>query len=470
MILVYFIAALVLSGLILRQKERKNIRVLSAIFIAIQFMFLLYTIMNKGATEISFFTYDALGLLFFGVLSILAASTLYYSIIYLDEETVAQYRIYFISFIILCAAITGAYFSNNATLSWILIEATTLSAALLIYHRRTPRALEAAWKYVLICSIGIALAYLGILFLSIMLKGQHELNLSYDSLRQAAQTANPLHLKIAFLLIFMGYSAKMEVFPLYSIGIDANHAVPTPMSGFFSTALVNLGFVSIFRIYSVVSVSEIAQWSQNVLLIGGLISLLVAAVYLLQVRHYKRLLSYSTVENMGIVLLALSFGKAGCFVAIFHTLMHSFVKSTAFYSLSRVGKLYNGYKMDSIGGYWLLNPIGATALILCLVGLIAMPPSPLFVSELITFKLTLSHNKWLIFGLILLLLCFVLYALLTKILHICYSQQTGIDRSVSKVEFKKTYLQFILLGVFFFFGIFQPQWFVNLISDILATF
>ncbi|MDR1054330.1 MAG: hydrogenase 4 subunit F [Prevotellaceae bacterium] len=448
------------------------VNILATVFIGIQFIFLIYTIFNRNATDVHFFTYDNLGLLFFTVLSILAASTLYYSIAYLDEETLSQYRIYFISFIILCAAITGAYFSNNATLSWILIEATTLAAAMLIYHRRTPRALEAAWKYVLICSIGIALAYLGILFLSIMLKGQHEMNLSYESLRMAAQTANPLHLKIAFLLIFIGYSAKMEVFPLYSIGIDANHAALAPMSGFFSTALVNLGFISIFRIYNVILVSEIAEWSQNVLLIGGFISILVAAVYLLQVKHYKRLLSYSTVENMGIVLVSMSFGKIGCFFAIFHTLMHSFVKSSSFYSISRIGKLYDGYKMDSIGGYWKINPIGAVALLLCLVGLIAVPPSPLFISELTVFQLMLLHDRWFIFIIITLLLCFVLYALLSKLLYICYSTPSGnnIFNKIDDAERRKVYAQFILLGIFFFFGIFQPEWFVNLITDAIPSF
>ena len=409
MILVYFLAALALSGLIYIQNGRKKVNTSAFLFIIVQFAFLAYTIINKDATEIKFFTYDTLGLLFFGVLAILAASTLYYSIHYLDEESHKQYRIYFISFILLCASITGAYFSNNATLSWILIEATTLSAAMLVYNRRTHRALEAAWKYVLVCSIGIALAYLGILFLSIMLKGHHELNLSYDSLRLAAQSANPLHLKIAFLLIFIGYSAKMEVFPLYSIGIDANHAVPTPMSGFFSTALVNVGFISIFRIYSVVFESGIGKWMQGVLLTAGIISLLVAAVYLLQVKHYKRFLAYSTVENMGIVLIALSFGKAGCIIAIFHTLMHSFIKSGSFYSLSRLGKIYGGYRMDSIGGYWQVNPLGAVSILLCLVGLAAVPPSALFISELKLCQLTLSSG-WLLFAAMAVFLCFVLYA------------------------------------------------------------
>ena len=467
MILVYFLTAIILSGLIYIQKECKTIHILATMFMLAQFVFLAYTIINRNTTDVRFFTYDTLGILFFAVLALLAASTLYYSINYLDEETLKQNSIYFISFILLCASITGAYFSNNVTLSWILIEATTLSAAMLIYHRRTSRSLEAAWKYVLVCSIGIALAYLGILFLSIMLKGQHELNLSYENLSLAAQTANPLHLKIAFLLILIGYSAKMEVFPLYSIGIDANHAVPTPMSGFFSTALVNLGFISIFRIFKVLSVSEVAAWSQNVLLISGIISVLIATIYLLKVKHYKRLFAYSTVENMGIVLIAMSLGKAGCFIAIFHILTHSFIKSTSYYSLSRIGKIYKGYRMELLGGYWNVSPLASVALLLCMVGLIAVPPSALFISELMLFKQLLLNNNWIVFIVIAFLLCFAIYALLTKIMHICYFSELNAPDKINRAEQNKIYLQFLIIGIFFFLGIYQPEFLKSLIAEII---
>lgn len=466
MILIYFLSALLSSGLILRQKERKKIHIVTVTFLVIQFIFLGYTLCYKNTTELYFFTYDALGLLFFIVLSILAASTFYFSIQYLDEETIKQYRTYFVSFIMLCACITGAYFSNNATLSWILIEATTLAAAMLIFHRHTPRALEAAWKYVLICSIGIALAYLGILFLSIMLKGQHELNLSYSSLQLAVQNANPLHLKIAFLLIFIGYSAKMEVFPLYSIGIDANHAIPAPMSAFFSTALVNLGFISIFRIYDIVLLSDIGAWVQNVLLIAGVLSILIAAIYLLQVKHYKRLFAYSTVENMGIILVALSLGKTGYYIAILHALMHSLVKASSFYSLSRVGKIYGSYQMNNIGNYWRVNPVGAISLLLCLVGLIASPPSPLFITELSLFKTLLLNHQWIVFLVTALFLCVIMYALLTKILHIIYSSSNNKPLPINKNENRYNYILILLLGIFFFIGIYQPSWFIHLINEI----
>jgi hydrogenase-4 component F len=435
---------------------------LTFVFLVVQALFLLYTILKKDSTEIGIFKYDSLGILFFGTLVLISFAVFYHSKKYLDKEAAKQTGLYNMAFVSLCASITGAYFSNNVTATWVLIEATTLGSALLVYHRRTERALEAAWKYVFVCSIGILIAYLGILFLSIVLKNQHG-NMSFGSLAEAIPAANPLYLKLAFVLVLTGYSCKMEYFPLYPIGIDANHVTPTPMSAFFSTAMVNLGFVSIFRIYRLLFNSPIFPWAQNVMFVAGFISLLVAAVYIAQVEHCKRLLAYSTVENMGIALLILSTGEAGTVYAIFHVLMHSFVKSTVFMRLSVIGKIFGSYKLENLGGYWQISPQGSLVLILCLLGLTAIPPSALFVSEMYVFS-ALSKN---IITLILLIpiICIILYFLCRKLLKIIYAEKPENLVSFETDDKLTLWIQLALLAVFFFFGMYQPQWLMNMISE-----
>jgi hydrogenase-4 component F len=463
MILVYFLCAVIIIGLIYKETEQKNMFDLTFTFLVVQALFLLYTILNKDSTETGIFKYDSLGILFFGTLVIISFAVFYHSKKYLDREDAKQTRLYNIAFVSLCASITGAYFSNNVTATWVLIEATTLGSALLIYHRRTERALEAAWKYVFVCSIGILIAYLGILFLSIVLKNQHG-NMSFGSLAEAVPAANPLYLKLAFVLVLTGYSCKMEYFPLYPIGIDANHVTPTPMSAFFSTAMVNLGFVSIFRIYKLLFDSPVILWAQNVMFVAGFISLLVAAVYIAQVEHCKRLFAYSTVENMGIALLILSTGKTGVFYAVFHVLMHSFVKSTAFMRLSVIGKTYGSYKLKNLGGYRHISPKGSLVLILCLLGLTAIPPSALFISEMYVFS-ALSKN---IITLIVLIpvICIILYFLCTKLLKIVYSEKPETVLSVEKEDSLALCIQFALLAIFFVLGMYQPQWLMNMILEI----
>jgi hydrogenase-4 component F len=462
MILVYFLYAFAVIGLIFQSTTRKRIFDLTFVFLAAQALFLLYVIFNKDSTEIGIFKYDSLGILFFGTLVLISFAVFYHSKKYLDEEDDKQIRLYHIAFVSLCASISGAYFSDNVTATWVLIEATTLGSALLIYHRRTEKALEAAWKYVFVCSIGILIAYLGILFLSIVLKNQHG-NMSFGSLAEAIPTANPLYLKLAFVLVITGYSCKMEYFPLYPIGIDANHATPTPMSAFFSTAMVNMGFVSIFRIYKLLSGSPVFPWAQNVLFVAGFISLLVAAVYIAQIDHCKRLFAYSTVENMGIALLILSTGATGTVYAVFHVLMHSLVKSTAFMRLSVIGKTYGSYGLKSLGGYWQISKEGSLVLVLCLLGLTAIPPSALFISEIYVFS-TLSDN---IIALILsiLLICIILYFLCNKLLKIVYGAKPGQLLSFDKEDRLTLWIQFSFLGIFFFFGIYQPQWLMQMILE-----
>ncbi|MDR1593977.1 MAG: hydrogenase 4 subunit F [Prevotellaceae bacterium] len=463
MILVYFLCAFVITGLIYRETEQKKMFDLTFGFLVAQALFLLYVILNKDLTETGIFKYDSLGILFFGTLVIISFAVFYHSKKYLDKEDAKQTGLYNIAFVSLCASITGAYFSNNVTATWVLIEATTLGSALLIYHRRTERALEAAWKYVFVCSIGILIAYLGILFLSIVLKNQHG-NMSFGSLAEAIPTANPLYLKLAFVLVLTGYSCKMEYFPLYPIGIDANHVTPTPMSAFFSTAMVNLGFVSIFRIYKLLFDSPVLPWAQNVMFIAGVVSLLVAAVYIAQVEHCKRLFAYSTVENMGIALLILSTGKAGTFYAVFHVLMHSFVKSTAFMRLSVIGKTYGSYRLENLGGYRRISPKGSLVLILCLLGLTAIPPSALFISEMYVFS-ALSKN---IITLIILIsvICIILYFLCSKLLGIVYGDKPATVLSFEKEDSATLWIQFALLAIFFFVGMYQPQWLMNMILEV----
>jgi hydrogenase-4 component F len=462
MILAYFLCAFVVTGLIFRTTEQKKMFNLTLTFLVAQTLFLLYTILKKDATEIGIFKYDSLGILFFGTLVLISFAVFYHSKKYLDKEASKQTGLYNMAFVSLCASITGAYFSNNVTATWVLIEATTLGSALLIYHRRTERALEAAWKYVFVCSIGILIAYLGILFLSIVLKNQHG-NMSFDSLAEAIPAANPVYLKLAFVLVLTGYSCKMEYFPLYPIGIDANHVTPTPMSAFFSTAMVNLGFVSIFRIYKLLFYSSIFPWAQNVMFVAGFISLLVAAAYIVQVEHCKRLFAYSTVENMGIALLILSTGEVGMTYAVFHVLMHAFVKSTAFMRLSVIGKTYGSYKLENLGGYWQISPKGSLVLILCLFGLTAIPPSALFISEMYVFAALSEH--FIVLILLIPIICIILYFLCSKLLKIVYGEKPEKHTSPEKEDKLILWIQFALLAIFFFFGIYQPQWLMNMIAE-----
>jgi hydrogenase-4 component F len=265
------------------------------------------------------------------------------------------------------------------------------------------------------------MAYLGILLLSTV--AQHG-ELDYASLREAIALGNPLYLKVAFLLIVVGYSCKMEIFPLYTVGVDANYAAPAPASAFISTALVNAGFLAIMRIYTLFSAAgEVFAWARHVLILIGVLSLAVGAMFLRRTNNYKRFLSYSTVENMGIVAIGMGIGGVALWAAVFHVVCHTFVKSSMFFQVGIIRHIYDSYSINRIGNYLHINRTGALCFYIGTLVLLAFPPSPLFISEVMIFSEIVNVGSWWLLVVMLILMCVV--SMLYGCVH-CASTTTAI--------------------------------------------
>ena len=383
---------------------------------------------------------------------------------YLQGEDLRSYRLYFALLMLLTTAIAGAYFANNLAVTWIFLEATTLCSAGIIYHRRTAQALEAAWKYVFVCSTGIAMAYLGILLLAAATKCE---TLSYEAVTEAASSGNPLYLKTAFLLILSGYSCKLELFPLYTVGIDANFAAPAPASALISTGLVNAGFLALLRVYKLLAGTEVFPWVRSVLLIVGILSLGVGALFLRRTNNYKRFLSYSTVENMGIAAIGLGIGGIGVWAAVFHVVCHTLIKSSLFLQIAVVRQVYGNYRINRIGDYIHINRVGAVGLLTGMVVLVAFPPSPLFLSELMILKQTIADGRWWLVTGIMLLLCLVIYFFCSRLLRLCYQPRQD-ELHPSATDRALSWSALSLLAAAIGLGLWQPAFFRELIDRIAS--
>ena len=466
MLLTYILTGVILAAVVSLAGNKVVQLMANLAFYAVQLAFGIWIVSgNIGSTQLDFFTLDNTGTLFFGLLCVISPLVWYHSRYYLDEETSPQKRLYYALLILLCTSITCVYFSNNVAATWIFLEATTLCTAGLIYHRRTQRSLEATWKYVFVCSVGITIAYLGILLLGAI---EGNTDMSYDSLAAHISSGNPLFLKLAFLFILAGYSCKMEIFPLYTIGIDANHAVPAPAAALVSTALVNAGFIAVFRVYKVMEHSEIFGWVSSVLIITGVISVLIGAVFLRRTTQYKRLLAYSTVENIGIVAIGLGVGGIGVFAALLHITGHSMLKSAMFLQMARVGKQYGNYQVRRLGGYMSHNRTGALAMLIITVLLLAFPPSPLFVSEILIFREIISDGQWWLLIILVLLICTVIYNLGRNILRLCYHTYNGATLPV-KIRYGLAATIFMLVAGAAVLGLWQPVWLIDLFNSISVT-
>lgn len=471
-VLLFFAAAVIISLLIVLLRNRILIKILSLLFAAILIGFTYYSWQNLNSTELSYFTYNSAGVLLLSILALLSIPTFYHGFIYTAGDDPKKHSIYHAALIMLMTCMSGAYLANGMTVLWIFVEATTLAVAALIYHDRNDAALEATWKYVFICSTGIALAYLGILFLGFVYGRGDAANLSFDTLAGLIKQANPLYLKIAFLFVLVGFSTKMGLFPMHTVTIDAHSVAPPPVSALISTTLMNVGFLSVFRVYSLFASSEILGFMNHVLILSGVLSLLIAAGYMLKAKHLKRMLAYSSLENMGLVAIAVGIGGTGYYAAFLIIIMHSLAKSSLFYQMGQLSRILHTFRLDDCGKYMALYPAGALVLITGFITIMAIPPSGLFISELMIFRAMVNNNQWIVLVIVILLLCFILYAMSTRIMHIVYSDprkdlNPGPRSYVNPIE---TVSQFLFLGLVVVLCFYQPGFISVLINQSIAIF
>lgn len=306
---------------------------------------------------------DAAGLLFLSLASALFLAATLYGVAYLsrthapatssdtteeDWLTPAPESVFIGCQLLFLAAMTLVTVSHHFGLLWVAIEATTLASAPLIYYHRDRRSLEATWKYLLICSVGIALALLGTFFLGVasasVRQGQ-PVALVLSNLVQLAPQLQPQWLKAAFILLLVGYGAKMGLAPLHTWLPDAHSEAPSMVSALLSGALLNCAFLGILRMHSVCQAAGLADFGGNLLTVFGLLSLGMAAVFILGQKDFKRLLAYSSVEHMGLLALGVGIGGVAAFASMLHAVYHSLAKAGLFLV---AGLLLEAYRTKDI--------------------------------------------------------------------------------------------------------------------------
>jgi hydrogenase-4 component F len=466
MLLLFFAISVLMIALILLMRNRTFTIIITTVYALMHVILTLHSWINLDCTELRYFTFNSTGVLLLSVLSIMTIPTIYHGFIYAAGDDTRKFNIYHAALIALMTFMSGAYLANGMTVLWIFVEATTLAVAALIYHDRTEIALEATWKYVFICSSGIALAYLGILFLGFIYGREDAANLSFSSLAFIINQANPMYLKIAFLFVLIGFSTKMGLFPMHTVTIDAHSVAPPPISALISTTLMNVGFLAIFRVYSLFSSSSILNFMNSVLIISGTLSLMVAAGYMLKAKHLKRMLAYSSLENMGLVAIALGAGGTGYYAALLLLVLHSLAKSSLFYQMGQLSRILHTFKLDDCGRYMKLYPAGALVLILGMVCILAIPPSGLFISEFLIFKGLVFNEQWFVIIVAIIPLCYVIYAMSTRFMHISFSNPRSRDAiaPAGKVSPVESVSQFIFLGIVIIMCFYQPPFMVDLIN------
>jgi hydrogenase-4 component F len=298
----------------------------------------------------------------------------------------AHHRRYLTLIQLFLACMSLAVLADNLGLLWVALEATTIVTAFLVGHRRTRESVEAAWKYVVLCSVGIAIAFLGIvcLYAASVAAGGHGITaLDWTHLAAAASSLDPALTKLATGLILLGFGTKAGLAPMHAWLPDAHSQAPAPVSALMSGVLLSVAFYAILRYRPIADAALGPAYVRTILLIAALASLVVAAMLLIAQRDYKRLLAYSSIEHMGLIALGTAFGVRIAIAAVLlHILGHGLVKSVAFCASGQVLHLTGSPDIAAVRALAARQPGLAGAFGVSLVALLGLPPFSLFASEL----------------------------------------------------------------------------------------
>ncbi len=467
----YLISAFILSaGLFLNRNKAINY-MLVILFLILQWSFTLYAGANLRVTDNSYFTFDSLGILLLFTLSIVAVPAVIHSRIYIERhaETSSSRAIYFGSLVLLITAIGAGYLANHLAVVWIFVEITTLSASALIYHHRNKLALEGTWKYVFICALSISFVFIGILFLSLSLQHAGSNDLSFSNLLENSKLLNPFWLKLAFLFIFTGFTAKLGLVPMFTAGIDAKDTAPGPAGALLASVLMNLGFTGVFRFYVVVAHTPLHHWANLVTGTAAFLSVFVATAYMIRVKNVKRMFAYSGIEHMGLVMLGITAGGIGYYAAILHIILHAFVKSGLFFQYNQLYRVFQSKSMHYMGNYFKYNPTGAMVLLLGFISAAAIPPSGMFISEFLIFRSLFEARQIVVLMAVLMLLTMIIWAFGKNVFKILFIPVAGFDEQNVPASYpRESISQFILIALAIYLGFNPPEGFVNLIRESVA--
>jgi hydrogenase-4 component F len=334
---------------------------------------------------------DAAGRLFLGIISLLFLAVSGYAAHSLGHEAHgrqtendtgsifvnAPEAVFIACLLTFLSTMTLVVSSRHLGLLWVAVEATTLATAPLIYFHRQARSLEATWKYLLVCSVGIALALLGNFLIVIASAGADGAGGSLlvpELVARGADLQAPW-LKAAFVFLLVGYGTKMGLVPMHTWLPDAHSEAPSPVSALLSGALLNCAFLGILRAHVLCVSAGLGNFSGQLLVGFGLLSMAVAAAFLVNQPDYKRMLAYSSVEHMGLLALGAGLGGAALFGALLHAVNHSVVKAALFMLAGNFLYAYRTKAVERVAGALRILPVSG---LLWLAGLFAITGSPPF--------------------------------------------------------------------------------------------
>jgi hydrogenase-4 component F len=405
---------------------------------------------------------DEFSTIFVVLINFVSFTTSVFSATYVAHEvetgrvTPGFLRLYHALYQALTLAFNLALLSNNIGIMWVAIELATLTTVVMVGIYRTHAAVEAAWKYFLLASVGIALALFGTILVYMAAEPVMGAGLNamiWTDLVSHAASLEPAMLNLAFVFLLLGYGTKIGLFPLHAWLPDAHAEGPTPITAVLSGLLLNVALYALLRCKMLMAGDPGALAPGPLMILMGLVSLLFGAFMLYRRRDIKRLFAYSSIEHMGLITFAFGLGgPLANFAGLLHMVLHSLTKSAIFFAVGDISQVKGTQKIAEMGGLTQTNPLIGWGLVVGGAAIAGLPPLGIFTSEFLTVSATLAAKPWLALPLVLGLLIAV-GALFLQLNRIAFGEPKGANHKV-----KCSYIpMFVHLALVLAAGIYLPS-------------
>lgn len=363
-------------------------------------------VFGEGPQVLHFITgisIDRVAAVFIILTAIVTACALSHAHLFFKREAIIDKQLsqrhvcnFYILSLLFYISMLSVFVCDNLGYLWISIEATTLTSATLVYFNRNKHALEATWKYLIICSVGIAFALLGTVcfYLSSKFGAIEGGTLSFSELTRVAPGLEPTYIRLGFIFCFLGYGTKAGVFPLHSWLPDAHSEAPAPASAMLSGALLNCALFAIYRLAQIGHASNQFVFSRELLIFSGTLTVFSASIFLIRQHGIKRLWAYSSVENVGLMLVAIGFNAIPAF--LLQVINHSLAKVALFLVSGDVIQHQGTKELSQIKGLKSTMPWRASLLIASAVAITGAPPFGAFIAEWMILSEAAGSGYWLV--------------------------------------------------------------------------
>jgi hydrogenase-4 component F len=415
----------------------------------------------------SWINLDAIGKLFLLEISALFAACAFYSVNYLTYRKERDNRVLCMGMLACLAAMSLATVSHHIGLLWLAIETTTLAMAPLVYFNRNARSIEATWKYMLICSVGIALALLGILFLAYaMVVANLTPSLLLETVQGHATQLPAVWLNGAFVLMLVGYGTKMGLAPMHTWKPDAYGEAPGLVGAMLAGGLANCGFLGLIRIYQICMASGDVHFYRSSLVGMGLFTLAVSAVFLVHQTDFKRMLAYSSVEHMGLFTISLGLGDSALYGAMLHLLGNGLAKGVLFLSAGNIHRAFASKNREAARGALKRAPWTGSLFLAGFLAMTGTPPFLPFFSEFAIYSSAFEQGHIAVGSVMALLMMIAFMGMTLTVIPVVFGDPPK-DRERTKYRdtFQLVGPPLVLLIILAVIGLWLPPPLYRLVSD-----